>query len=147
MFPQAMRPSLSIIDSEALPLCEEGWEIELHRRHKTIDLTKSALDALLTSRQRRGFAVGGRELYAQLARRSVLNACVLDALLLPENHRFIPNAWQGQAVTFWGTLYVRADRRLFVRFLARAESGWKSCYRYLGHRWRPTNPAAILAPV
>jgi hypothetical protein len=87
--------------------------------------------------------IKGSDLLKELGEESVLNANVLDYLLLhPE---IIPEDWKGKYVYFWGTIYEYTLGRLYVRFLRFNDGRWYSNPTWLGYKWGNLSPAALCA--
>lgn len=107
----------------------------------------------LSPNQKDGKVIEGHKLRKELEKNKVpvLNACVLDYLLLhPE---LIPEDWKKDEngntrfIYFWGTVFRGADGGLYVRCLFWYGGAWDWDCLYLDDDWDVQNPSAILASV
>jgi hypothetical protein len=139
-------PSGGLIDCDATPYIPKG-EIVEHQKNGQLEFDPSKIVLHLEPGQKTG-AIVGYELRKALASKPVLNACVLDHLLI--NPNLIPENWkqdeQGrtQFICFWGTVY-RYDGRLSVRFLYWNDRLWVQSSLWLDDAWGARRPAALLA--
>lgn len=131
-----------IIDCDADPFVPDGWSVEEHKRGGMVKFDPANLELYLDRRQKGG-VVGGDKLRKALAKKSVLNANMLDYLL--EHPHLIPEEWEGKCVFFWGTIYHHRDGDLCVRYLFRhgRECSWH--FRWLDDVWGDGSPALLLA--
>lgn len=133
-----------------------GWSIRPEDQIKGVmktgvleitDLVKQIV-LHLSPNQKDGKVIEGNKLRAELEtdKVPVLNACVLDYLLLhPE---LIPEEWKTVgAIYFWGTVYRRPGGSLYVRCLCWGGSAWYWDGYWLGNDWNGQRPAATLASV
>ena len=94
-----------VIDCDADPYIPNGWSLEEHRRGGAFTWDKGAQEnaLYLSKKQKGGKWMEGTKLCKELANESVLNANVLDYLLL--HTHLIPEEWKRKYVFFWGTIY------------------------------------------
>lgn len=116
-----------IIDTNAEPHIPEGWKIEEHKSLGKIEWDLSKAKLFLPKRQRNG-GVKAIELRRELSRLPLLNATVLDYLLM--HHEIIPQDWKKGNICFWGTIYRDTRNQLRVRHLFHGDRDgeWKQCY-------------------
>ncbi|MFH1404639.1 MAG: hypothetical protein ABIH21_00890 [Patescibacteria group bacterium] len=143
-----------LIDCSAQPHIPNGLEIRLKDQITSrvlgdLRFDPDKIDLYLDAGQKGDQTILGNDLRQILEGKPVLNACVLDHLLV--NTQLIPEEWkqdsQGRTryIYFWGTIYRASNGRLFVRCLYWNDGQWNWDYRWLGYRWRVQNPSAILA--
>ena len=147
-----IKPIENIIDLEADPFIPEGWSVLPENRQLSsrargkwrFDPKKFKL--YLAKAQKRSL-IGGKELQQELSKtkQAVFGAPLLDWLLRPENHKFIPEEWKGKLVFFWGTIYRDRDGHLCVRYLYWASVGWHWSGHWLEDGWDARDPALVLA--
>ncbi len=138
-----------VVDFNKLPSVPDGWTIlpddeQLPNRIKgqlEFDAKKIALH--LDKGQKDGKVIEGNKLRNKLKDVPVYGAQLLDFYLA--NPHLIPEEWKGKAVFFWGTIYRRADGRLFVRCLCWSGAGWGWICLWLGLGWDGDDPAARCA--
>lgn len=132
-------------------LKNSGWKIESHVPMESFDSSK--LSIYFSPNQKDGKVIEGHKLRAELETDKVLvlNACVLDYLLLhPE---LIPEDWKkdenGNAryISFWGTVYRSPNGDLYVRVLYWLDGAWRWHYGGLDRDWDARDPEAVLASV
>ena len=130
-----------------------GWKIEKHVGDGTLELDPSRLQLHFSPNQIDGKCIEGNELREELEKNKVpvLNACVLDYLLLhPE---LIPEDWKKDEngntryIYFWGTVYRYASGYLYVRYLCWDDGVWDWDCNFLDGGWLVQDPAAMLASV
>jgi hypothetical protein len=137
-----------IIDCNADPFTPNEWKVEEHQRAGLLKWDAAQVGLYLNEGQRSGHFVQGHKLRQLLADKSVLNANVLDYLLV--NPHLIPEEWKederGNApyIFFWGSVYRRGDDRPCVRYLFWGVDGWTWDHLWLEHDWLDTDPAALL---
>lgn len=141
--PESFGTLAPTVDLDAEPFIPEGWTLESHKKMGVIPLDMSKISLHLEPEQVDG-VIRGRELEKRLASLSPLNANMLDYLLT--NTHLIPEAWKGQRVFFWGTVYRSSDDNRYVRRLSWIDGQWHWRYRWFGRDFGGRNPAAILTP-
>lgn len=133
-------PKQHVIDCNAEPFCPDGWKIEEHIPGGKFEWDPNKVDLFLSQKQKKG-VIGGNELRQELKGKPVLNAIVLDYLLVhPE---LIPEEWKGKAVFFWGTIYRDSGGDLDVRYLGWGDSQWYWSSYWLDFDWHDISPAAL----
>ncbi|MEX0930484.1 MAG: hypothetical protein WDZ79_02270 [Candidatus Paceibacterota bacterium] len=137
-----------VIDCDADPFVPGNWTVEEHQKGGQFKWDKNAQkDALYLSKgQTTGSKyIEGNKLRKELADKPVLNANVLDYLLV--NPHLIPEEWKGKLVFFWGTVYRNQRGRLCVRYLDwDGDVGWGGRALWLVGEWFGRYPAAVSAP-
>jgi len=131
-----------IIDTDAFPVVPSGWLVEEHKRGGQFlwDSTNKVV-FYYSSEQKNGNSVG-HDLRKEIVNQPVLNANVLDYLLVfPE---LIPESWKGRSVFFWGTVYRGFNHGLYVRYLCWTCGRWGWDYRGLNDDWGNNSPAVVL---
>ncbi len=140
-----------IIDCDAVPFVPKNWEVEHHQKGGQFKFDPTKVLFYLSESQSSGGVIKGHELRKEMADKPVLNANVLDYLIV--NPHLIPEEWkldeQGRTryIFFWGTIYRDSDGDLYVRYLSFEDSGWDWGYRWLDGGWRGASPAALLASI
>lgn len=128
-----------------------NWTIVSSPGEGTLELDPSRLQLHLSDNQKDDKVIKGDALRTELETNKVpvLNACVLDYLLLhPE---LIPEDWKvnengnTRYVYFWGTIYRDPDGRLCVRCLFLHDGAWDWYCYWLDDGWSSRHPAASLA--
>ncbi len=134
-----------IIDCDADPIISNEFRIEEHQSGGLLLWDPAKFVLYLSKEQQRGY-ITGNNLRNELRCKPVLNANVLDYLLIHPD--CIPEDWKKDAngytryICFWGTIYRHIlDGRLYVRNLYLGEDGWHSDYRLLGGYWGYNAPA------
>lgn len=126
---------LHVIDCDAEPFIPEDWEVEEHIRGGRFKFNPSQLSLFLTDEQRAGTMISGSNLRKKLKGKPVLNANVLDYLLIhPELISVPDHQWKNRRVYFWGTIYCDTDGHFYVRCLR-----WHSEPVREGNRWHPSH--------
>lgn len=116
-------PIKCIIDCDASPYIEKGWEIEEHRKGGMLKWDPKRIKFFQLSEE--DGKIECHELRKRLISLSILNANVLDWLWAYPI--FIPKEWKGECIFFWGTIYNEQDRKncLAVRYLdLRGKPAW-----------------------
>ncbi|MGC2459144.1 MAG: hypothetical protein WA435_14245 [Gallionellaceae bacterium] len=137
-----------VIDCAADQPVRKGWAIEEHRNGGNLIWDAAQVELYLSQSQKAGKWINGHELRKKLVRKPVLNANVLDYLLVHQS--LIPKEWKGKVVFFWGTIY-RCDHigacacDLDVRFLSWGIDGWYSFWHHLDCGLEGNEPAALHA--
>jgi hypothetical protein len=80
------------------------------------------LSTQTTQRQREGKLITGYEVRQELRHFPLMNATLLDWFL--KHTEYIPVEWRDLNVYFWGTIYLDASEKPFVRHLECYESVW-----------------------
>jgi len=136
-------------DVSVLPLIDCDLDVRLFwdlavAEHKKMDKfawDESSVFLHLSPSQEQGGYTKGHDLRQELAGLPVLNAKVLEYLLVhPE---LIPDSWKGKKVYFWGTIY-QVDDKLLVRCLYFQGGLWQCDVRYLDYCWHDDCPAIVL---
>lgn len=131
------------MDLQQPPHCPKGLTVRDHAKDYVVDPTEVALLLHCSTAQAVG-RVSGHDVRAALVKIPVLNANVLDFLMIPENHCYIPENWRGRKVFFWGTTYMVAHGEECVRFIEWGSHGWASSYRRLSDEWGMADLAAVV---
>ena len=134
---------------------ELKWIIDKHVSNGTFELDSSQLKLHFSPNQIDEKCIEGEKLRKELESNkvSILNACVLDYLLLhPE---LIPEDWKvdengnTRYIFFWGTVYLlphngeRHER--LIRYLYWDDGAWNWSAGRLVDSWDFRHPAAVLA--
>lgn len=131
-----------LIDCDAAPFVPDDWSVEEHKRGGMFKFDSARTVLYLSKRHKTGY-IDGHDLREELADKPVMNANVLDYLLAhPE---LIPESWKGKTIFFWGTIYRRPHRNLYVRCLNWDDSGWLWSCRRLGDSFYPDSLAALVS--
>jgi hypothetical protein len=133
--------SAGIIDCDSLPSIPDHCCIEEHQKGGSFQWDPAQVALYLSSRQSRNKKVKGHNLQKDLSGRPLMNACILDFLLL--HRELIPEDWKGKRVYFWGTKYRDDNGELFVRALWLG-SPIPELSKSLRFDWGILEPAALL---
>ena len=114
------------------------WTIEYDNGLKSFDPKELSLH--LEPEQETGEIKG--TILAERLKEKSLNSAALDYLL--EHPELIPEAWKIQTVFFWGTIYCRSQKSLYVRYLCWGGGQWHWSYLWLVDDWDSDIPAAVL---
>lgn len=140
---QAGVASSHIINCDAAPFLPNGWQIESHKQGGMLGWNPALIQLYLSSQQQRernGYAVG-KKLYKELISKPVLNACVLDDLLV--NPLQIPKLWDKKNIFFWGTVYKNFHGIRVVRYLYKDGGNVLWDFKTLEQRFYINEPAAM----
>ncbi|MDD5528227.1 MAG: hypothetical protein PHO56_04660 [Patescibacteria group bacterium] len=129
-----------LIDCDTQPFVPENWKVEEHRKGGQWKFDPQKISLYLSKKQNKGM-ICGNDLRQELADKPVLNANVLDYLLVRVT--LIPKEWKDKYVFFWGTIYRDADGGLCVRCLHWGGSQWGWDYNWLDGSFNSNNPAAL----
>lgn len=129
-----------IIDCDAEPFIPGGWKVENHQKGGIIQFDATKIDFYLSKKQEKG-SIQGNALREELKDKKVLNANVLDYLLV--NPRAIPEEWKGKYIFFWGTIYRDSGGGLYVRCLCWHDGAWRWSHNWLDSGFRGSSPAAL----
>jgi hypothetical protein len=132
-----------VIDGDAEPFVPNGWKVEEHKKDGRRKWDAAQVELYLSDPQKEGKTIVGDKLRAELSRKPVLNANVLDYLV--KHPLLIPEEWEDKFVFFWGTIYRRSGGRLGVRCLYSDFNGWQWGSSRLAAEWRDHHPAALRA--
>lgn len=143
-FLQRTKMTTHIINCDKKPFCPKGWKIEEHRKGGKFKWNTKNVSLYLSEKQKTGF-INGNDLREELKDKPVLNANVLDYLLVYP--QLIPEEWKGKFVFFWGTIYRGSVGYLYVRCLFWGGVRWGWVCRWLGNCWDGGGPAAVSAGV
>jgi hypothetical protein len=129
-----------LIDCDTQPFTPKGWKVEEHITCGKLKFNPTEIPLYLSEKQKKGF-ITGNDLKNELSGRLVMNANVLDYLLVhPE---LIPEDWKGKSVFFWGTIYRDSDEDLLVRYLCWDGFKWYWDRNWLGGNLDSNTPAAL----
>ncbi|MFH1226099.1 MAG: hypothetical protein V1684_02370 [bacterium] len=132
-----------LIDCDADPFIPKGWTLEEHKKGGQFQFDPTKIELFLSQKQQKGEVIEGNKLREELMGKPVLNANVLEYLLVhPE---LIPEEWKGKWIYFWGTIYRNSGGNLCVRCLRWRGSQWFWHDDWLGYGWDGVEPAAVLA--
>lgn len=130
----------NLIDCDTQPFIPNGWSVEEHVFGGQFSFNPTKVELYLSKKQK-NYSIIGSDLRKELKGRKVLNANVLDYLLVhPE---LIPNDWRGKCVFFWGTIYRDSDGRLYVRYLDWYGFKWSWRYCWLDGYFYSGSPAIL----
>jgi len=148
----------AVIDCDADPFTPENWKVEEHRKGGFINFDPTKISLYLSKKQEKGY-ISGYDLRKDLSSESVMNANVLDYLLV--HPKLIPEDWKGKYIFFWGTIYIYfggefyigknrsidcdfcLEGVLLVRYLGWDGSEWTWCYYRLPYNFSANDQAAI----
>ena len=160
MFPSTPKPELAPmsiwVDCDLDPripsglyLTGEGTE---HHKMGTILLEKRTDGKLyangrevvryLSPNQQGSRTMRGHKLRKELKDKQVLNACILDALLM--NPQLVPDEWKIGVTHFWGSIFRDASGYLYVRCVSWGGEEWDWYYDHLGCEWDSFDPVALV---
>lgn len=129
-----------LIDCDSTPFIPKGWSVEEHKKGGLLKFDPAKIFLYLSKKQKKRI-IGGHDLRKELSGKPVMNANVLDYLLVhPE---LIPEEWKGKAIFFWGTIYRDSDDSLCVRYLNWSSSRWDWGYYWLDNDFYSKPPAAL----
>ena len=134
-----------IIDCDTLPFVPPGWMIKEHRKGGKLEWVFEKISLYFSEEQEKGEGINGFELQKKLETKQVLNANVLDSLLINKDR--IPVEWEDKWVFFWGTIYFcYCDQQeiLAVRCLRCSDGQWEGDYGVINFNFKCNFPAAIL---
>ena len=133
------------IDCDAEPFCPEGLSVAEggHKKGGILKWDPASLRLHLSPNQQGVKVIEGNKLRKELEGEPVLNANVLDYLLL--HTELIPEECKGRAVFFWGTIYRGSDGDLCVRYLCWVGKQWISRCNWLDDGWNDIDPALLSA--
>ena len=128
--------------------------IKRHVGNGTLELDPSRLELYFSPNQINGNVIGGNELRSEFEKGTVpvLNACVLDYLLLHpelilEDWKF-DEAGRERDIYFWGTIFFDEDFGFVVHYLRWSvyRGEWAMCAQWLrSFTANDHSPAAVLA--
>lgn len=122
------------------PYCPDGWIVEYHYPNESFELDK--VELYLSDQQEGDTGIDGFALYEELKGKLVLNAYILDCLLICPSS--IPKEWENKHVFFWGTIYRNSYDDLLVRCLFHYDGEWIWSCRCLDECWCSNDPAIVL---
>lgn len=130
-----------LINCDVDPYLPDGWSVEEHKPGGgQFSFNPTNIELYLSKKQVQDSIVGD-DLWKELNGKKVLNACVLDYLLVhPE---IIPEEWKGKYIFFFGTVYRNSDDFLYVRYLDWDGSEWYWCCYWLGGDFYSRFPVAL----
>jgi hypothetical protein len=130
------------IDCDTTPMIPNGCSVEEYQKGGMLQFDITKISLYLSRKQKNG-SIKGNKLCEELKDKKVLNANVLDYLLV--NPHLIPEEWKRKAVFFWGTIYRDSDGNLFVRYLDWSGTRWYWGNYWLSSDFNADDPAAVLA--
>ena len=143
----AMNCNHHIIDCSAGPDMSRvppDWDAEEHRKHGLLVWNPSRISLYRSEKQQKnGECVDGLKLRVELQGKNVLNANVLDYLLM--HVELIPENWKQKRIFFWGTIYKSYDNTPYVRCLYWTGKRWHCNKECLWNGFYGGSPAAIYA--
>lgn len=145
-----------VVDLDADPFVPPDCKIQDHRngglatvsqKRGKLCLNCDPVELYLSTSQQYGGTVVGNILWQELQNKPVVNANLLDALLLPKHQHLIPEDWKDKysAPFFWGTIYRDESDDPFVRCLSWRVSGWRWYYLGVETPWDGSCPAILNA--
>lgn len=132
-----------LIDCDHKPLLPgrpSNWRIEKHKKAGWIEFDPKKISLYMHEKQKKG-GIYGTELWKELDNEPVLNANVLDYLLV--HQELIPDSWKEKYISFWGTIYCDKDGYFYVRTLFWCGSKWFDHYCWLNYAFNEDNLAAV----
>ncbi|OHA60602.1 MAG: hypothetical protein A2569_00820 [Candidatus Vogelbacteria bacterium RIFOXYD1_FULL_51_18] len=132
-----------LINLDTIPFTPNGWSVEEHQEGGMLEWNSNKVSLHLSPNQEGNIYIKGNELRTELKGKPVLNANVLDYLLIHQD--LIPEEWKDQSIFFWGTIYCGLDGTLFVRYLYWHGGWWHWDFLWLGSDWFCHRPALVLA--
>ena len=130
-----------VIDCDANPHVPDGWKVESHRKHGSLEWDLTKIQLYLSPEQQGEKRIEGNKLRKELENQPVLNANVLDYLL--KHPELIPEEWKKQYTFFWGTIYRSSAGNLYVRCLCWDGESRIWLYGWLEIGFDSGNPAAV----
>lgn len=139
-----------MIDCDADPYIPEKWSVVEHQKGGVFEFDPSKIKLHVSDYQNQKDAVNGNRLREALRGRKVLNANVLDYLLLhPE---LIPETWKTEkkhsvkVIFFWGTIYQAGAQNLkMIRCLVWNFDRWAEYQICMEEKFTSNYTAAILS--
>lgn len=137
-----------IIDCGVNPVVPIGQTLEEHDTSEPFVFDPSKITFYIDEAQRNSGGIEGNLLRNKLADKRVLNANVLDFLLL--NPELIPEEWKTddagrtRFIYFWGTRYTRYSSEC-IRCLYWNGHTWFDGTQWLNDEWKDTEVAAVRA--
>lgn len=132
-----------MINCNTIPFLPSGWKIVKHQKGGMWEWDSTKVGLYLSDGQKNNGAIDGHKLFKELVGRPVLNANVLDFLLI--HQELIPVEWRGLAVFFWGTVYRNYDGDCVVPYIYWDSGRWLWGDRQFDSGWDVnTSPAAVL---
>ena len=129
-----------LINCDAPPFTPPNWSVEKHQLGGLLEFNSTKISFYQSDGQTKKF-IEGNELRQKLNGMSVLNANVLDYLIIhPE---LIPESWKNKRIYFWGTIYRDSDGDLHVRHLDWNGSEWGWHFKWLNNVFSLGSFAAI----
>ncbi len=111
------------INCDTYPFIPDGYTVVEHIKSGKFCWDPDDIKLYLSEDQMHARLIEGNQLRKDLKGKPVLNACVLDSLLV--NQVIIPEEWKSMmAVCFWGTIYRDPNHQLCIRFLAWDGERW-----------------------
>lgn len=111
------------IDLGGDPYVPRGWRAGEHQKGGLWRFNAENVDLYLADGQKDGKILHPSLLRRELEGQQVLNANVLDWLLVHRGR--IPEAWKDKQVFFWGTIYYGDNHSSSVRYLHHVHGGWQ----------------------
>ena len=139
-----MNKQIHLIDCNVPPYIPEGLRVEKHMENEQLIWGPSKIRLYFLPGHQFSWwqeCIEGNELYEKLEDQAVLNASVLDYLLI--NPQLIPKRWKDKDVFFWGTIYRCSCTNLCVRCLHWHTDHWEWRRRWLNALWHHRDPAII----
>ena len=141
-------PIEHLINCDAPPSIPNGWRVEeadqlVNRVRGVFEWDPNKVKLHLSPNQMGGKPIKGEQLQTELANESVLNANILDYLLV--HPALIPDEWKGKYVFFWGTVFRSSSGSLCVRCLYFLGGEWLSSCLWLGDVFFGCDSAALRA--
>lgn len=131
------------IDLDVDPRVPDGWKVVEHRKGGQLEWDLANVTLYFSKSEHIGGIVPWHELREELKEQLILNANVLDNLLA--NPGFIFDAWRGETIFFFGTIFCHSDGFLVVRCLRWHHGKCYGDYCSLSVNFSVDNPVAILA--
>jgi len=125
-----MRKTSHLINCDTLPFIPPNWFVETHQLNGLWKFDSKKISFYQSNQQKKEF-IEGNKLRQELTDESVLNANVLDYLLIhPE---LIPEDWKNKRIYFWGTIYSDSEGDLYVRQIEWDGSKWGWHFKWLNN--------------
>ena len=149
------------VDCDSVPSMPEGWMVEEHKKGFFMRFDSTKISFFLSKKQKTGICgydlrlplalsdeykkrrgIRGHDLRQELSNKLVMNANLLDYLLLHPD--LIPEEWSEKNIFFWGTIYRDENNRLCVRYLCKTGIGWHSSFCFLDDYFASDDYAAVV---
>ena len=137
------------VNSDLEPTCSQSMRVVDHIKLGKVHF--SELELFFLKEQIANSIKGGIFRRKLLKTKKVINACVLDRLMV--NPNTIPESWKEskdgrlQIISFFGTIYSNKNCDLYVRtmYFSKESKNWHFSETFLGDYWEINNPVVVLS--